>query len=123
LIISIAILLVALVLITKTLKNQSHLMLNEKYMVTHFVFLFFSAVGYGFIIRESDFTARQYKFWCAQISFDFVSVCVLAIIFSSNSSADRASESVEIQGTHGGMLRYGREGSIPFSERSFRIDS
>jgi len=56
-------------------------MVNEKYMLTHFFFLLLSTVSCGFIIQKQDYTEGYYKFLISQISFDFVSACVLAFIF------------------------------------------
>ena len=97
-----------LLIIRRTLKGQSHLMVNEKYMTLHFVFLLLAICSNVPVLLCRYYSVQFYIWWTVNDVFDFISALILAYIFSQNTGSDRGSSHLEIQGQHGGILRYGR---------------
>jgi len=84
-------LLMGLILIRRTLKDASHLMVNEKYMALHFSFLLLAVLIAGPIIQSKVDSKMYYLWWIINVWCDFISALILAYIFAQNASAERAS--------------------------------
>ena len=71
-----------LLLIRRTLKDASHLMVNERYMALHLIFLLLAVSTTAVILVQKENSSYYYLYWMVNLLCDFASALILAYIFA-----------------------------------------